>query len=345
MPKIFVAMVLFPGFQLLDIAGPKDAFSEVGLLSNGECEYEMLTVGTTRGSVLSSSGLTVMPDRTIFDPCPRFDTVILPGGLGVFDVLEDTTLAAWLATQRRACRRVAAICNGVFAFGAAGIIDNRTVTTHWMDAARLASMFPRAKVQSDRIYVKDEGVYTTAGVTAGIDLALVMIEEDFGKKMALDVAKYLIVYVRRAGGQSQFSPLLENQAADDSQVRSIQQYMLDNLNLPHTVSALAARVHMSPRNLSRVFAKECDISPMAYLNDARIDSARRYLESTDLTMSDIARRCGFDSSDALRRSFSRRLQINPAEYRGRFRSSDSGSAIADEAEPCTARAIDEAKTS
>ncbi|WP_213779359.1 GlxA family transcriptional regulator [Caballeronia sp. dw_276] len=322
MRKITVAMVLFPGFQLLDIAGPKDAFAEVRILSQGECEYEMLTVGTTRGSVRSSSGLTVVPDRTIFDPCPQFDTVIIPGGLGIFEVLEDSTLSEWLVKQRRISRRIAAICNGVFAFGAAGMIDNRTVTTHWMDAARLASMFPKANVEPDQIYVKDEGIYTTAGVTAGIDLALVMIEEDFGKKMALDVAKYLIVYVRRAGGQSQFSPLLETQGAADSQIQPVRQYLLDNLHLPHTMSSLAQRLNMSARNLSRVFSKECGVSLMAFLNDARIDAARRYLESTDHTVSVIARRCGFESADTLRRTFSKRLHISPMEYRQRFRSND-----------------------
>ncbi|KQR76610.1 AraC family transcriptional regulator [Burkholderia sp. Leaf177] len=323
MRKITVAMVLFPGFQLLDIAGPKDAFAEVRILSQGECEYEMLTVGTTRGSVQSSSGLTVVPDRTIFDPCPQFDTVIIPGGLGIFEVLEDSTLSEWLVRQRRISRRIAAICNGVFAFGAAGMIDNRTVTTHWMDAARLASMFPKANVEPDQIYVKDEGIYTTAGVTAGIDLALVMIEEDFGKKMALDVAKYLIVYVRRAGGQSQFSPLLETQGAADSQIQPVRQYLLDNLHLPHTMSSLAQRLNMSARNLSRVFSKECGVSLMAFLNDARIDAARRYLESTDHAVSVIARRCGFESADTLRRTFSKRLHISPMEYRQRFRSNDS----------------------
>jgi transcriptional regulator GlxA family with amidase domain len=325
MRKITVAMVLFPGFQLLDIAGPKDAFAEVRILSQGQCEYEMLTVGTTRGSVLSSSGLTVVPDRTIFDPCPEFDTVILPGGLGIFEVLEDSTLSEWLVRQRRISRRIAAICNGVFAFGSAGMIDHKTVTTHWMDAARLAAMFPKAKVEPDQIYVKDGGLYTTAGVTAGIDLALVMIEEDFGKKMALDVAKYLIVYVRRAGGQSQFSPLLETQAAADSQIQPVQQYLLDNLQLPHTMASLAKRLNMSSRNLSRVFSKECGVSLMAFLNDARIDAARRYLESTDHPVSNIARRCGFESADTLRRTFSKRLHISPMEYRQRFRSSDMSS--------------------
>jgi transcriptional regulator GlxA family with amidase domain len=175
MRKITVAMVLFPGFQLLDIAGPRDAFAEVRILGKGACEYEMLTVGTTRGTIPSSSGLVIQPDRTIFDPCPPFDTVIVPGGLGVFEVLEDSTLSAWLVQQRKLCRRIAAICNGVFAFGAAGLIDNRTVATHWMDVARLSAMFPTARVEADQIYVKDGNIYSTAGVTAGIDLALVMI--------------------------------------------------------------------------------------------------------------------------------------------------------------------------
>ncbi|WP_144161420.1 GlxA family transcriptional regulator [Paraburkholderia sp. BCC1885] len=320
MRKITVAMVLFPGFQLLDIAGPRDAFAEVRILSKGECEYEMLTVGTTRGMIPSSSGLTTQPDRTIFDPCPPFDTVIVPGGLGVFEVLEDSTLSDWLARQQKLSRRIAAVCNGAFAFGAAGLIDNRTVATHWMDVARLSVMFPKARVEPDLIHVKDGNVYTTAGVTAGIDLALVMIEEDFGRQMALDVAKYLIVYVRRAGGQSQFSPLLETQASDNTLVQDVQQYLLANLNLAHSVESLAKRLNMSPRNLSRIFSRECGIGLIAFLSNARIDAARRYLESTNRSISEIARRCGYESADALRRTFIRRLQVSPLEYRHRFRS-------------------------
>jgi transcriptional regulator GlxA family with amidase domain len=322
MRKITVGMVLFPRFQLLDISGPSDAYAEVKVLSQGECEYEIITVGTTRGAVRSSSGLTVMPDRTIFDPCPHFDTIILPGGLGIFDVLEDTTLLDWLSVQHRSCRRLGAICNGVFALGAAGLINGKVVTTHWMDAARLAAMFPKAIVEPDRIYVQQGGLYTTAGVTAGIDLSLVMIEEDFGKKMALDVAKYLIVYLRRAGGQSQFSPLLDTQAGNDTQVQSVQDYVLNNLHLGHTLASIAEYTHMSPRNLSRIFSKECGVTLMAFLSDARIDAARRYLEGSDLAVKEIAHRCGFENAESLRRLFSRRLKISPVEYRERFRSSE-----------------------
>jgi transcriptional regulator GlxA family with amidase domain len=191
---------------------------------------------------------------------------------------------------------------------------------------RLSATFPKARIEPDHIYVNDGSIYTTAGVTAGIDLALALIEEDFGKAMALDVAKYLIVYLRRAGGQSQFSPLLESQAAPGSQTQALQHYILDNLQAEHTVASLAQRVHMSARNLARTFIKECGVTPITFLSNARIDAARRYLESTDLSLREIARQCGFDGTDALRRVFARRLQINPTEYRERFRTRNAAPA-------------------
>lgn len=323
MRKISVAVMLFPRFQLLDLSGPSDAFGEVKVLSQDACQYEILTVGTTRGPIKSSSGITINPDRTIFDPCPQFDTVLVPGGLGVFDILEDSTVLDWLVQQSRSCRRLGAVCNGGFALGAAGLLKNKTVSTHWMDVARMASMFPTARVEPDHIYIRDGALYTTAGVTAGIDLSLLMIEEDFGKKMALDVAKYLIVYLRRAGGQSQFSPLLEMQADVDSEVAAVQDYILSNIHLAHTAVSIAEHFGMSPRNMSRVFGKGSGGTLIAFLNDARIDAARRYLETSDLSIKQIASRCGFDNGESLRRLFSSRLAIAPLEYRQRFRSADT----------------------
>jgi transcriptional regulator GlxA family with amidase domain len=322
MRKITVALLLFPRFQMLDIAAPSDAFAEVKVLSNGECEYEILTIATTRGPIQSSSGLSITPDRTIFDPAPHFDTLIVPGGLGVFDLLEDTPLIDWLQAQGENCRRVGAICNGVFALGAAGMINGKTVTTHWMDAARLSTMFRKAIVEPDRIYVKDDALYTTAGVTAGIDLSLALIEEDFGKKMALDVAKYLIVYLRRAGGQSQFSPLLELQAETDSPVGAIQSYVLANLDVEHTLPSIAEKMQMSERHLSRIFKQECGMTLMTFVNDARIDAVRRHLESTDISLTEIARRCGFSNASTLRRVFAKRLGISPVDYRERFKTGE-----------------------
>lgn len=323
MQKIKIGVVLFPSFQLLDLSGPSDAFGEVKVLSNGQCEYEIVTIGTTRGPVKSSSGITIMPDRTIFDPCPQFDTVFVPGGLGVFDVLDDSTLMDWLASQNQSCRRLVAVCNGGFALGAAGLLDSKTVSTHWMDALRMASMFPKTVIEPDRIYVKDGKLYTTAGVTAGIDVSLLLIEEDFGKKMALDVAKYLIVYIRRTGGQSQFSPLLEMQTNLDSEVAAIREYVLSKLHIDHTVTSIAQHFHMSPRNLSRVFSKGTGVTLISFLNDARIDAARRYLEGTDNSIKEIARCCGFKNGENLRRLFTHRLGIGPQDYRLRFHSADS----------------------
>jgi transcriptional regulator GlxA family with amidase domain len=322
--KITVGLLVFPRFQMLDHAAPSDALSEVKILSNGECEYKILTIATTRGPIQSSSGLTIMPDRTIFDPCPHFDTLLVLGGAGVFDLLEDTPLIDWLVAQSENCRRIGAICNGVFALGAAGMINDKTVTTHWMDAARLASMFRSAKVQPDRIHVKDGTLYTTAGVTAGIDLSLALIEEDFGKNMALDVAKYLIVYLQRAGGQTQFSPLLEMQAESDSDspIGELRSYVLANLDIDHTMSSIAEKMQMSERHLSRVFKQDYGMTLMTFVNDARIDAARLYLESTNVNLNDIARCCGFNNVATLRRVFTNRLGIGPFDYRQRFRSEE-----------------------
>jgi transcriptional regulator GlxA family with amidase domain len=239
----------------------------------------------------------------------------------------------WLKLQSRSCRRLGASCNGGFAVGAAGLLNNKIVSTHWMDVSRMASMFPTAIIEPDRIYVKDGTLYTTAGVTAGIDLSLLLIEEDFGKKMAVDVAKYLVVYLRRAGGQSQFSPLLEMQAEVDSDVAAIQDHILSNLGIDHSVESIAKHFHMSPRNLSRVFRKGSGSTLISFLHDARIDAARRYLETTGFTVKEIAGRCGFGNGESLRRIFTSRLEIGPVEYRERFRSADTGRQQAAETRP------------
>ncbi|WP_235610659.1 GlxA family transcriptional regulator [Bordetella sp. H567] len=315
-------MVVFPGFQLLDVAGPSDAFGEVRVLSAGAVEYQLMVIGSTRSAIKSSCGISIVPDRTIFDPCPYFDTVIVAGGIGVFDVLEDTTLSDWLAQQSRQCRRLASICNGIFALGAAGLLPGRTVTTHWMDASELARRFPSAIVHPDRLYVKDGNLYSTAGVTAGIDLALVLVEEDIDRPMALAVAKYLIVYLRRDGSQSQFSPLLETQASAHSEVDAIQRFLLQNLADDHSADSIAQHAGVSPRHLSRLFVRECGISPMTFLENARVDAARRLLETTNLELGQVAARCGLDDASQLRRVFLRRLQLTPAQYRQRFRSGD-----------------------
>ncbi|XUW93166.1 DJ-1/PfpI family protein (plasmid) [Burkholderia sp. M6-3] len=201
MKKVKVGLVVFPGFRLLDIAGPKDAFAEVKVLSLGECEYEMLTVGTTRGTVQSSSGLTTVPDRTIFDQCPEFDTVIVPGGLRIFDAFDDPALSGWLKDQYKQCRRGPAICNGLFALGSAGLLDNKVVTTHWMDVPRLAASFPRAKIEPDTATTRwtDFGV-PFSGVATSIRLTIVT--------GFVRVSRWAYQWIKRSGGSNQLSRMI-----------------------------------------------------------------------------------------------------------------------------------------
>lgn len=297
-----------------------DAFAEVKELSKGTMRYEVIIIGTRRSGIRSSSGCEVQPDLTISDQIPHLDTLIIPGGLGIFEVLEDSSLAVWLKAQYSNCRRMATICNGVFALGAAGLINGRNVTTHWMDAHNLAAMFPRAKVEPDRIYSQDGSLYTTAGVTAGIDLALVFIEQDYGRQIAVDVAKFLIVYLRRPGGQSQFSPLLEMQTSAHTEVTRIQDYIVNNIAEEHSLQSLAAWAGISQRNLSRLFRANTGATVMEFIKAARLDTARRLLESTGLSIKEVADRSGFHHSESLRRAFMQRLKLSPVEYRRRFRS-------------------------
>jgi len=316
MRKILIGILVFPGFQLLDIAGPREAFGEVRVL--GEHPYEIVTVSTTGNPLRSACGLTIVADRSIFEPCPFFDTVIVPGGVGVYEVYQDPRLAAWMGRQAKRCRRLAAACSGVFVLGGAGLLEHRQVTSHWSDTARLRAAFPEARVHAEPFRLKDGPVYTSAGASASMDLALLLIEEDFGRRLALKVAKYLLAYLERPGGQSQFGPLLDRQAHGDAHVQAVRDYVISHLQHPHTLASLAERVHMSPRNLTRLFSKQTGVTPMAFVNDARIDAARELLETTDLPVSTVAHRCGVDSADNLRRIFGKRLGLSPLEYRQRF---------------------------
>src|ERR1700694_3553424 len=289
-----IAIAVPPNAQSLDVFGPLDVFVEATRQSGGAASYDMRLVAIEKDLVIRTGGASLLADKSIYDSDAPYDTLLVAGSPDFSRADSYADFQQWLRQRVVEVPRYGSVCTGAFFLGAAGFLDGRNVTTHWQHAAELAARYPAAKVEPDQIYVKDGCLYTTAGVTAGIDLALVMIEEDFGKKMALDVAQDLIVYVRRWGGQSQFSPLLETQAAADSQIQPVQQYLLDNLHLPHTMASLAQRLNMSARNLSRIFSKECGVSLIAFLNDARIDAARRYLESTDHAVSTIARRCGFE---------------------------------------------------
>ena len=220
---------------------------------------------------------------------------------------------------RRTARRYGSVCTGAFFLGAAGLLDGLSATTHWQHAAELAERFPAAKVVPDQIYVEDGPLYTSAGVTAGIDLALKLIEDDHGRELALKVARRLVVFLKRPGGQSQFSAHLAAQIASEGRIQSVQHWILDHLSLDLTLTVLADRAGMSVRNFTRVFQSETGLTPSNFVEMARVDAARRLLEDTDTPLQRVASRCGFASPDTMRRAFLRQIGTGPSDYRERFR--------------------------
>lgn len=227
---------------------------------------------------------------------------------------------AWLRRTAPGCRRVASVCSGAFLLAKAGLLDGRRVTTHWASCDALQRRYPAITVDPDPIFVRDGNVWTSAGVTAGIDLALALVEDDLGPETALEVARWLVLFVQRPGGQAQFSAQLGGQLAERDALRDLQRWIADNLAGDLTVPALAERVGMSPRNFARVFQREVGATPAAYVEGVRLERARLALESTPATVEEIARHCGFGTVETLRRTFARRLGVSPSEYRARFRS-------------------------
>lgn len=312
-----VVIVAFPGVQVLDITGPGEVFSLADRVTGDSYSVEL--VAADRAPIASSSGFRLVPDRGLRRTSDAIDTLLVAGGLGVGEAERDERLIVWLRAAARRSRRVASVCTGAFLLARAGLLDGRRATTHWASCRSLAERYPDVEVDPDPIYVRDGNVYTSAGVTAGFDLALALVEEDLGRRVALDVARGLVLFVRRPGGQAQFSAALAGQMAERLPLRELQDWMADHLDEDLSVSALAERVIMSPRNFARVFDREVGITPATYVESLRVERARLLLETTDFQVGEIARRCGFGTVETLRRSFARRLRVSPAEYRVRFR--------------------------
>ena len=338
-------MLVFPDVQVLDVTGPSEVFSMADRFRGPAYTVELVGVpepvlGVPRSSarpaepsarppepsarpaepapIATSSGLRLLPDRELAACGGPIDTLIVPGGLGVGALQHDGRLIAWTRSAAERSRRVASVCTGAFVLARAGLLDGRRATTHWAACAQLARRYPSIDVAPDPIFVRDGNVYTSAGVTAGIDLALALVEEDLGHRAALEVARSLVLFVRRPGGQAQFSAGLAAQAADRASVRDLQAWVADHLDEDLTVAALAERCFMSSRNLARVFAREVGVTPAVYVESLRLERARMLLESTELQVEEIAARCGFGTLETLRRGFARRLHVSPSEYRTRF---------------------------
>ncbi|WP_282206204.1 GlxA family transcriptional regulator [Kitasatospora fiedleri] len=309
MPTRSVLLVLFDGVQSLDVSGPLEVFHGGG--------YRVTTASPGGRPVRTSSGLTLLPD-TDLDLAAPAHTLLVPGGAGARGEVAPE-LSARIAALAADARRVVSVCTGTFLLAAAGLLAGRRVTTHWRHCATLAARHPELTVDPEPIYVRDGRFLSSAGVTAGIDLALHLVEEDLGREVALAVARELVVFLRRPGGQAQFSVQLSAQLSERDPVREVQRWITEHPEADLSVEALARRASLSPRQFARVFTADVGVTPGRYVADARLEAARRRLEDTRDGVEQIARACGYGSAEAMRRAFARTLAITPADYRRRTR--------------------------
>ncbi len=312
-----VVIVAFPNVQSLDVSGPAEVFSLAHRAAPGGA-YELELVAGDGGQISTSSGLQLMPKHSLQACRGPIDTLVVAGGTGVRDAVLDERLIAWLRLASRRARRVASVCTGAFLLARAGILDGRRATTHWAACEALRRQYPSIDVDPDPIFVRDGNIYTSAGVTAGIDLALALVEEDLDGRAALEVARALVLFIRRSGGQAQFSAGLARQPARRPTLRALQDWIGDHLDQDLSVTALADRSFMSTRNFARVFSHEVGCTPGAYVETLRVERARMLLETADLQLDQIARSCGFGTVETLRRTLRRRLNVSPTDYRDRF---------------------------
>ena len=313
-----VAIVVFSGVQALDVTGPMDVFSEANRFLAPDDHYRLEVIGVERGMMPCSNGLSLNAHRHFSAALDAYDLLLVAGGPQLPFMNFGATFDAWLRDACARARRFGSICNGAFILARAGLLDGRTVTTHWDDAPALAALLPGTQVEADRLYVQDGELYTSAGVTAGIDLSLYLLARDHGPEVALSVAKRLVVFTQRSGGQSQFSPFLTPHAEPTSAVALVQLYVLANLTGDLALSDLANAANMSARNFSRVFAKEAKVTPAEFVERARVDAARVLLESTRSPLKTVAYQCGFRDAQHMRSVFNRRLGVTPQQFRRNF---------------------------
>lgn len=319
-----VAIVVFEDVQALDVAGPMDVFAEANKFLPEDRRYEVALVGMRAGSVRCSNGLEMRVDCGYLDYDGQPDLVLVAGGPRLPEFKPAAGILDWMREKAQGALRFGSVCNGAFPLGHAGLLNGRKVTAHWNDVDRLVAQFPRARVQPDKIFVRDERLFTSAGVAAGIDLCLALVAEDWGHDLALRIAKKLIVYIRRDGGQSQYSPYLAAGPKEETIVAKVLRYVTDHLSEQLSMEQLADAVSVSRRTFSRVFARTADMTPSAFVEQVRIDHSRKLLEETDLPLKTIAFRCGFHNSNQMRFIYSRRLDTTPREYRERFRRQEPG---------------------
>jgi transcriptional regulator GlxA family with amidase domain len=321
-PVQAVAIVVYDGFQALDVAGPMDVFSEANTFIESADRYETVLVGPHRNPLRASNGIRLTADLTLEEATGGFDIILVAGAPTPPEAEPEPDLVQWAKELPRRSGIYGSICTGAFLLGYAGLLDDRRVTTHWQDAQALAARFPKARVEPDLIYVRDGRLITAAGVTAGIDLGLSLVGQRHGAETALKVAKRLVVVAQRQGGQSQFSPYLTAPADPESPIARIQDHVMCNIRDRHTLESLATSIGMSTRNLARHFVQATGITPHEYIERARVDAARMMLEGSDRPLKAVAFDCGFGSVDRMRIVFRTRLGVSPAQYRASFQRAD-----------------------
>ncbi len=312
-------MLAFPAVQILDVTGPLQVFvsaNDIVAGAGGTAPYVLRIVAQGGRAVTASAGLDLTA-APLPEAGTEVDTLMVAGGPGVEAAAADPALLGWVRERSAQARRVASVCTGAFLLAASGVLDGRRAVTHWSFCAELARRFPAVHVEPDPIFVRDGPVWTSAGVTAGIDLALALVEQDLGRGVALAVARYLVVFLKRPGGQAQFSAALSLQAAEDifgALHDWISLHLAEDLSLP----ALARRAGMSERSFSRHYVEATGLTPGRAVERLRVEAARRLLSESRLPVKRIAQRCGFGSEETMRRSFLRLLAATPQDYRARF---------------------------
>ncbi len=316
---LLIELLAFEQVQLLDIAGPLQVFASANQLAAADGQappYAPRVVAASGPTVTASAGLGLLA-APLPEADTAVDTLLVAGGPGVHEAAADPALVGWVRQRAGRARRVASVCTGAFLLGAAGLLDGRRAATHWRWCAELARRFPAARVEADPIFVRDGPVWSSAGVTAGIDLALALVEQDLGRAVALDVARHLVVFLKRPGGQAQFSAALFLQRAED-RFGALHRWMGEHLHGDLSLTALAAQAGMSERSFSRRYAEATGLTPARAVERLRVEAARRLLADTRLPIKRVAARCGFGSEETLRRSFLRLLATTPQDYRSRF---------------------------
>ncbi|MFZ2169491.1 MAG: GlxA family transcriptional regulator [Methylococcaceae bacterium] len=322
-PKVRnIAMVVYPGVEILDVTGPLEVFSfaNIGLKLSGlssDPVYSIEVLAAKPGPITASCGLQIIANKAYSDVHDGIDTLLIAGTIDVDYLLCDPALQDWVRAIAPRVKRLSAVCTGAFLLAESGLLDGLCVTSHWLFCDRLARDYPSITVDPDRIFVRDGYISTSGGVTSGIDMALSLIEEDWGSDLALMVARYLVMFLKRPGGQSQFSAYLTSEATRP-EVKDLQAWIMIHLTEDLRVETLAKRMFMSPRNFARFFLAETGMTPAKFVELARIDAARHYLGSTELPIESVADIVGFKDPERMRRAFIRQLSVNPQNYRDRF---------------------------